>query len=363
MLLRRRFPAAMHAHMHHYHPLTILPASDPAQILRYRDRQYSAELIAAALLHLDFFSWLHENGGASSEVLVQHFSLAARPLDVLLTLCRASDFLTTDSSDGHHLTTTGREYLVRDSPWYLGPYYSPIRETAIVTGYMQVLRTGRPANWQAKADAADWHASMRDEIFARDFTALMNCRGIVFGQHLARALTPHLGTRRRLLDVGGGSGIYSAAAVAAHPGLTAVVLEQAPVDAITRREIARHGLSDRVQVHTADMFHGSWPEADVILFSNVLHDWDYPEVRQLLQKAAATLAPGGLLVIHDAFVSDDKSGPLPVAEYSALLMNITQGKCYSAAEYGAILRDLGFETGACVPNISDRSFLTAVKQP
>ena len=262
--------------------LTQLPSTDPAQLLRFRDRQYSAELIATALLHFDLFTWLDQNGGVKDADIAAHFGIIARPLDVLMTLCRASGLVTTDASGGNHLTAQAREHFVKGSPWYLGPYYAPIRDTPIVQGFLNVLRTGKPGNWQAKSDAKDWHESMLDPEFARSFTDLMNCRGMIFGQFLARAITPHLGTRTHLLDVGGGSGIYSSTMTAAHPQLRATVLEQPPVDALVRQEIAKHGLSDRVQVVAGDMFQVTWPQADIVLISNVLHDWDEPVVVQLL---------------------------------------------------------------------------------
>jgi hypothetical protein len=343
------------------HPLTQLPSTDPALLLRYRDRQYAAELIATALLHFDLFSWLAAHPMASPSAIAGEFGWAARPTDVLLTLCRASGLLTTGGDGGQALTLMAQEHLTKDSPHFLGPYYAPIRDTPIVQGFLKVLTTGKPANWQAKPDQSDWHTSMLDPLFARSFTDLMNCRGITFGQHLARALTPLLANRTHLLDVAGGSGIYSAAIAAAHPHLTATVLEQEPVDAITRDEIARHCLTDRVKVASGDMFAVRWPEADVILFSNVLHDWDIPEMDLLLEKAADTLPAGGLLVIHDAFINGTKSGPLPVAEYSALLMNITQGKCYSAAEYASRLRQCGFIPGSYQDTVADRGLMTAVK--
>ena len=69
------------------------------------------------------------------------------------------------------------------------------------------------------------------------------------------------------------------------------------------------------------------------------------------------------MIIHEAFIHDDKTGPLPVAEYSALLMNICQGKCYTPAEYGAVLAELNFEVGDYHDTIADRGFMTAVKRP
>jgi 3-hydroxy-5-methyl-1-naphthoate 3-O-methyltransferase len=52
---------------------------------------------------------------------------------------------------------------------------------------------------------------------------------------------------------------------------------------------------------------------------------------------------------------------LPVAEYSALLMHSTQGKCYSVREYAEMLSDVGFEPGAYRDTAADRGFLTAVR--
>ena len=110
------------------------------------------------------------------------------------------------------------------------------------------------------------------------------------------------------------------------------------------------------------MFRDPWPDdIDTLLLSNVLHDWDFPEVQVLLEKAQQTLPTNGLLIIHEAFINNDKSGPLPSAEYSALLMSITQGKCYTPQEYGDILEKLGFRVGPYLDTIADRGVMTAVK--
>jgi len=74
------------------------------------------------------------------------------------------------------------------------------------------------------------------------------------------------------------------------------------------------------------------------------------------------LKPGGLLIIHDAFINADKTGPLPVAEYSALLMHSTQGKCYSVGEYSALLEETGFEPGAYHDTAADRGYMTALRK-
>jgi hypothetical protein len=109
-----------------------------------------------------------------------------------------------------------------------------------------------------------------------------------------------------------------------------------------------------------DLF--SWPAmADVHLYSNVLHDWDEPVVRELLKKSFAALPAGGLVMIHDAYLNAAKNGPLHVAEYSVLLMHSSEGRCYSVAEMGRYLTDAGFRDVSYVPSAAVRGVVTARK--
>ena len=167
---------------------------------------------------------------------------------------------------------------------------------------------------------------------------------------------------RRLLDVGGGSGVYAIAIAEASPAVQATVFEAAPVDGIARRTIAAAGLSPRVTVATGDMFTTPWPAGhDTHLFSNVLHDWDEPDCRRLLELSAAALPAGGRILIHDMLLDDDKAGPLWAAEYSVLLSTVTQGRLYSAAEIAGWLEPLGLSITANSPTALGRGLLVAAR--
>ena len=188
----------------------------------------------------------------------------------------------------------------------------------------------------------------------------MDCRGFYLGAAMAKKF-PATG-RTRLLDIAGGSGIYACSIVAHHPHLAATVFERPPVDDIARRMIDQRGYTGRVAVVAGDMFTNALPVGhDVHLFSNVLHDWDVEKVRPLLAASFAALPPGGLLAIHDAHLHADKTGPLPVAAYSALLMSVTEGKCYSTAEMESLLTAAGFHDFHFALTAADRSLLTALK--
>lgn len=76
------------------------------------------------------------------------------------------------------------------------------------------------------------------------------------------------------------------------------------------------------------MFTDPLPDGhDVHLFSQVLHDWDAEQVAHLPAASFSALPAGGWLLDHDTHIDADKRGPLPVAEYSVLLMHSTFGNC------------------------------------
>jgi hypothetical protein len=84
-------------------------------------------------------------------------------------------------------------------------------------------------------------------------------------------------------------------------------------------------------------------------------------VRELIAKSFAALQPGGLIVIHDAFLNAAKNGPLHVAEYSVLLMHSSEGRCYSTREMEGYLADAGFRGASYRDTAAARGVMVATK--
>ena len=333
------------------------PISDPLALYRYRDGLAAVDLLAVAISHLDLFTWLADNP-ATFGAICQKFEIHPRPADVMMTLCTAAG-LTTQSGGVFLVTLRGREHLVASSPWNVGPYFSSMKDRPSTLAMLEVLRTGKPARF-GSYDPQAWAQAMERPEFAEAFTAGMDCRGVLLGPAIARAFD--FADHRAVLDIAGGSGIYVCALVARHPHLTGAVLERPPVDRIAEAGIAKQECGERVKVVAGDMFKDEWPVGyDVHLMSNVLHDWDESTVRNLLVKSYDALPVGGVLLIHQAFINEGKTGPLHVAEYSALLMQITEGKCYSVGEIRKYLNAAGFEWGGIKPTAVGRSVVIAHK--
>jgi predicted O-methyltransferase YrrM len=338
--------------------LTRGPSTDATALYGLRDGMYAVDMLIAAVAGLDFFSWLDAHPCTIDDIIRER-GFHRRPADVMTTLFAAMGLIDRDGP-AMRVSALAREHLVSGSPWFLGPYLPKLADRPIARDLIEVLRTGQPARFAGRAEEGDWHRAMETEAFAEEFTATMDCRGLITGQALAKNLD--LSTRTRLLDVAGGSGVFACAMAARFPGLRASVLEKPPVDRIATRAIEKRGFADRIHVIAGDMLSGPLPtDHDVHLFSNVLHDWGEDVVRQLLHASASALPDGGLLVVHETFLNADKTGPLDVAEYSVLLAHVSQGRCYGAAEMDAWIREAGFSMEGVVPSALGRSALVAVR--
>ena len=120
-------------------------------------------------------------------------------------------------------------------------------------------------------------------------------------------------------------------------------------------------MQSAVRIYQGDMFVTIPHGFDVHLFSHVLHDWNIEQNTRLIRNSFNSLNKGGVIMIHDAHINADKSGPLSVAEYSILLMFSTQGKCYSISELEEIMESVGFGNIEEIKTIGNRSIIIGQK--
>lgn len=333
------------------------PETDPTPIFDFFRSIHATELLTAAVAHLGVFRHLAA-GSLAREELRSRLGLQERPYVVLMTALRAMGMVMSEGAGRLALTATAREHLVPGAAFDVSGYLGLGANNPSVLGMVERLRTNRPsgANTHTAGDPGTTHifrdgvpSALDAESSARDSTLCLAGR--------ARNVAPYLGTRIRipearvLLDVGGGSGIYAYALLRTHPQLRAIILDRPEVLKVAAECAADWQVRDRVSFHPANLLEDPYPSADAVLFSNVLHDWDVPDCRRLVARAAGGLPKGGRVLIHDVFLNDDMAGPLPVALYSALLFALSEGRAYSSEEYGNWLREAGLVPEPIIPTL------------
>jgi cyclopropane fatty-acyl-phospholipid synthase-like methyltransferase len=106
---------------------------------------------------------------------------------------------------------------------------------------------------------------------------------------------------KRLLDVGGGHGLYSVGFAKKYPELEAEVLDLPPVVEVGRKIVEQAGFSSRVTFRPGDLLNDEWGEGyDLILIFNVIHNTQADKAPEVLKKAHDALAPGGTLALMDS---------------------------------------------------------------
>jgi predicted O-methyltransferase YrrM len=335
-----------------------IPKTSPEVIFKLRDSAFANDLFIAAVGYFDFFNFIKKHP-SDIDGISGSLKIKKRPLDVMLTLFKAYGFIE-EKDNRFYLTDAAGDYLDSESFFDLSSYVGSLKDRPACEEMRKVLLTGKPADWAAIKKREDWATSMENIDFARSYSAGVNGRGAYLANSLSGAV--NLGKYKKILDIGGSTGIYSAVLLEKYPNLRATVYEKPPVDRIAEFSIKKFGLEDRIDVITGNMFKEDLPEGyDVHLLSHVVHDCDFDRVRYILENSYKSLNSGGMVIVHGVHINEDKTGPVSAAEYSVLLMFLTEGKCYSIIEMKQILEEAGFKNIMYGPTVINRSIITGIK--
>lgn len=143
------------------------------------------------------------------------------------------------------------------------------------------------------------------------FTDTMEVQARRVAPALADALD--LTGRRRLLDLGGGSGYLCHFLRDRFPALEAVVVDRPEVIAYSKEQRRHRG----VRMIAGD-FWATDPDLghDVLLLSKVLHDWDDADALLLLRRWVGPMAIEGLIIVCEEMLTPT---PSPDRQWASLL--------------------------------------------
>ena len=163
----------------------------------------------------------------------------------------------------------------------------------------------------------------------------------------------------RVLDVGGGHGLYAAELAAENPGATVTVFDTEPAEEIAIETAEQAGVGYRVSFeagdYTTDALDATSEGYDAALLFNVVHAHDGPEIIALLERVHEALRPGGRLYVLEQFEGTARTalGRATVG-FIGLTYLVTLGqRAHPVDDVEAWLDEAGF-------GVRDReSFLTA----
>ncbi len=281
-------------------------------------------------LELDVFTAVAD--GASAEQIAARLNVSVRGIAMLLNALVSLKLLT-KRGDQYFNTPDSTRYFTQSSKdnhrngllhianiWHT---WSTLTEAVRRGTRVPLDRTAFP----------DW---------TPNFIAAMNRNA----KNRAPIVVSMLGTAgvRRVLDLGGGSGIYSIAFAKASTDIHCDILDLPEVVPLTTDYVRNAGVASQVTARPGDMLTSDLGSGyDLIMLNAICHSFSAQQNRELFRRIRRALAPGGRFVVQEFILNAEKSGPQHAALFSLNMLVATEsGASYSEPEYFAWMKEAGF---------------------
>jgi len=316
-----------------------LQEMNPEKLLKISGSYWQTSALHAGV-KLDVFTIIGDKP-AGVESVAAKLSADPRSLAMLLDALAAMGLLEKKGAT-YANTPVSAAFLSKNSPRYIG--FIIMHHYHLTESWIKLDRaviTGGPVRTRASFSDAE----QREAFLMGMFNMAMSA-----APRIVQAID--LSGRRRLLDLGGGPGTYAIHFCRANPGLKAAVYDLAATRPFAEKTVARFNLQDRIQFMDGDYvgeerLKGSY---DVAWLSHILHGEGPRTCRQIIAKAVETLEPGGLLVVHEFILNNQKDGPLFPALFSLnMLLGTDEGQAYSENEIMDMLAGTGLKEIRRVP--------------
>jgi SAM-dependent methyltransferase len=311
-------------------------------------------------VELGVFSELAVAGTLDGEALRERLDLHPRGARDFFDALVALGMLERDG--GRYANTPATErFLDRAKPSYLGDALEMMNERLYGTwaSLTEGLRTGLPQN-EVNDDENLFKVLYADPVtmaqFARSMTAI--------SADAARAIAATFPWRdhRSVIDIGCAEGSVPVQIALAHEHITGGGFDLPTLGPIFDTYVAGFGLGERLSFTAGDFFTDPLPQADVLMMGHILHDWDLEEKRLLLQNSYDALPTGGVLIVYDPIIDDERrSNAFNLLSSLNLRITTSGGFEYTGADCRSWMREAGFRESYVEHLIGPHSMVVGIK--
>jgi SAM-dependent methyltransferase len=290
--------------------------------IRALANSFQQSRILLSAFELDLFTVIDKHMLTSSEVAKQ-INTDERATDRLMNALVALGFLRKVKSKFYNEEHSS-QYLVKGKPEFMGGLFHSIGLWDTWSCLTDAVQAGKSVNKNLHSNSrVDWLES---------FIGAMHYRGIKEAKLTSMLLD--LTNVKRMLDVGGGSGIFSIEFIKKNPVLKSIVFDLPEVIPITQRYVEAENMSSNISFiggnYLEDAFSADY---DLIFLSAILHINSNNENKILIKKCYDALNPNGQIIIKDWIMSEDRVEPAGGAYFALnMLVGTDSGDTYTESE-------------------------------
>jgi SAM-dependent methyltransferase len=283
-------------------------------------------------------------GAKSAEELAPACGAHAPTLERLLRALTSIDMFRR-TPDGRYCNSPFAEILRRDHPqtlWAEAMFLPAPYVWKAMGELSESVRTGEPAF---------------DRAFGQNFYAYICARpneSVVFNRLMTqevlwttRALltTYDLSRFNRLVDVGGGQGLFLSYILSAMPKLEGVLFDL-PEVVTDAKAFFKGDVATRVRIEGGSFFERVPEGGDVYVLRKVIPNWDDVQAAKILGNVRRAMGPDGTLLL----IEDLIDSPLQPAGLIDLIMLIVfGGRARTEADLRALVKAAGFSLRRVIP--------------
>jgi len=312
------------------------PSEAPVTTVRLQNiaQSYGQSAALMAAVEIGVFTAISKGAGTYDEV-AKAVDIHPTNAERLMVMLCAAGLL--EKSEGRHSNAPDVErFLVEGEPGYMGPWITFTKpqwnEWGRLSDHLRVksLKVMGSIETFTVADARRYHNATYSI-------------GMGAGRRFVRQVD--LSKRRRVMDIGGGSGAYCIAAAKAHPAIRAVVLDLPVVCEVARDFIAENGVGDRVETQPCNFTRDPFPSGcDVAIMASNLPMYGREMIANVIRKAHDALLPGGEMHLIGETTNNERTGPWGPAYWGlGQAVSDSLGLAHSEADVMKYFGDAGFK--------------------
>jgi len=312
------------------------PSEAPVTTVRLQNiaQSYGQSAALMAAVETGVFTAISKGAGTYDEV-AKAVDIHPTNAERLMVMLCAAGLL--EKSEGRHSNAPDVErFLVEGEPGYMGPWITFTKpqwnEWGRLSDHLRVksLKVMGSIETFTVADARRYHNATYSI-------------GMGAGRRFVRQVD--LSKRRRVMDIGGGSGAYCIAAAKAHPAIRAVVLDLPIVCEVARDFIAENGVGDRVETQPCNFTRDPFPSGcDVAIMASNLPMYGREMIANVIRKAHDALLPGGEMHLIGETTNNERTGPWGPAYWGlGQAVSDSLGLAHSEADVMKYFGDAGFK--------------------
>lgn len=319
------------------HPQSPAERPSPEKIMRFVTGGWALSILGAAARHA-IFNCLEE-GPATVEQVAKKTDISVRGAQALLDGLTGLGLLVL-SGGRYQNSPDASAFLVKGRPSYLGGMAEVFMEDLTTWQKLpEAVKTGLPvaAHTTDVADNPFWH------VLVPAIASL----SVPVAQMAAESLGLAKAGPVSWLDVGGGSGVWSAVWLSANPQGKGVQLDWPHVNKIAREFVGKFGVTTGFSTTDGDFHFADFGSSqyDFGIFSHIAHQEAPEDNVTVFRKFRQALKPNGTLVIQDFILSDERTGHPMAMMFTAQMLVVTQaGSAYGERDYRAWLAEAGFRS-------------------